>query len=315
MAVVLVTGGAGFIGRELVFQLYERGHHIIVVDKGTYAARFDLLRTFRDRCRLVERDVRDLDHLFGADAVFHLAAESHVDNSITDGGRFVETNIGGTYRLLEQIRGARPHDRPVLIHVSTDEVYGDLGEEEPDSLEEDRLLPSSPYAASKAAADMLVMAWARTHGIRARIVRPSNCYGVGQYPEKLIPKTIRAWQMGRPMTIHGDGTQTRSWLAVEDCARALIRIWEQGEDGEVYNIPGNAEVSVRSVVKRVQEVAARTEPRAEIRELWNCERPGGDRRYRVDGTRLRRLGWEPRGDLMRDLERIVRQELEAGIHI
>lgn len=314
MAVAVVTGGAGFIGRELVFQLYERGHHIVVVDRGTYAARFDLLRTFRDRTRIVECDVRDLDHLHAADVVFHLAAESHVDNSITDGGKFVESNVGGTYRLLELIRGVRPHDRPLLIHVSTDEVYGDLGDEESDSLEEDRLLPSSPYAASKAAADMLVMAWSRTYGVRSRIVRPSNCYGMSQYPEKLIPKTIRAFQLGKAMTVHGDGTQTRSWLAVEDCVRALLRVWEQGEDGEVYNIPGNTEVSVRSVVAKIQELCDRHYPKNHS-TTYQCERPGGDRRYRVDGTRLRRLGWEPRGDLMRDLERIVRQELEAGIHI
>jgi dTDP-glucose 4,6-dehydratase len=123
-------------------------------------------------------------------------------------------------------------------------------------MEEDRLLPSSPYAASKAAADMLVMAWARTYGVRARIVRPSNCYGVGQYPEKLIPKTVRSYLTAKAMTIHGDGTQTRSWLAVEDCARALRWVWDQGEDGEVYNIPGNSEVSVRSLVKRINEICS-----------------------------------------------------------
>ena len=260
----------------------------------------------------------DLDFLWGADVVFHLAAESHVDNSITDARKFIETNVGATYALLELIRGQRPHDRPTLIHVSTDEVYGDV----PDaweSREDDRLIPSSPYSASKAAADMLVLAWQRTYGLKARIVRPSNCYGIGQYPEKLIPKTIRSWQLGKRMTVHGDGTQTRSWLSVEDCAKALLAVWERGIDGEVYNIPGNCEVSVRSVVKRIQELcddrdaAFNDMEKAKIR--FGCERPGGDRAYRVDGTLLRRLGWEPRGDLMRDLEQIVRAELESGVRV
>ena len=318
MSVCLVTGGAGFLGRELCFQLYAAGHHIVVIDKGTYAARPDLLHPYRDRLRVLERDVRDLDFLFGASAVFHLAAESHVDNSITDAEKFIESNVGGTYRLLELIRGQRPHDRPTLIHVSTDEVYGDVT---PDwqSLEEDPLLPSSPYSASKAAADMLVMAWQRTYGLKARIVRPSNAYGPHQYPEKLIPKTIRAWQTGKRMTIHGDGTQTRSWLSVEDCARAFLAVWERGQDGEIYNVPGNMEVSVRSVVKRIQHLCAEREyvgdpPPAKV-PLYDCERPGGDRAYRVNGDRLLKLGWSPRGNLMTDLEQIVRLELESGIRI
>lgn len=314
----MVTGGAGFIGRELVFQLYAAGHHIIVVDKGTYAARPDLLHPYRDRLRLEERDVRDLDSLSGADVVFHLAAESHVDNSITDAGKFIESNIGGTYRLLELIRGQRPHDRPTLIHVSTDEVYGEMPEGM-DSLEIDTLDPSSPYSASKAAADMLVLAWQRTYDLKARIVRPSNVYGIGQYPEKLIPKTIRSWQLGKRMTIHGDGSQTRSWLSVEDCARALLKVWECGEDGGIYNVPGNCEASVRSVVERIQRLcspdrwditALRPEP-----PLTGCERPGGDRRYWVNGERLLSLGWVPKGNLWNDLTGIVRAELESGIHI
>ncbi len=308
----MVTGGAGFIGRELVYRLYEAGHHIIVVDKGTYASRFDLLQPYRDRLKVVERDVRDLDHLHGAEVVFHLAAESHVDNSISDASRFLDANVGGTYSLLELIRGQRPHDRPTLIHVSTDEVYGDV----PDgwaSKENDPLIPSSPYSASKAAGDMLVLAWARTYGLRARTVRPSNCYGEGQHPEKLIPKTVRHAVMGRPMTVHGDGTQTRSWLAVEDCARALITVWRQGADGEIYNIPGNAEVSVRAVVKRVQELYQKLTLVKPLENRWDCERPGGDRQYRVDGTLLRRLGWEPKGEFFRDLEGIVRAEIDAGV--
>jgi dTDP-glucose 4,6-dehydratase len=322
VAIVLVTGGAGFIGREIVHQLFTAGHHIVVVDKGTYAARLDLLAPYRDRVRIINDDVRQLDFLHSADVVFHLAAESHVDNSITDASKFVESNIGGTYRLLELIRGQRPHDRPTLIHVSTDEVYGDVAPDV-ESIEEDVLQPSSPYSASKAAADMLVMAWQRTYDLKARIVRPSNCYGHSQYPEKLIPKAIRSWQLGKRMTIHGDGTQTRSWLAVEDCARALIAVWEKGQDGEVYNVPGNTETSVRSVVKRIQHLCAERDggeyAAATLRGYnvprFGCERPGGDRRYRVNGDRLRKLGWEPTGNLLRDLDGIVKLELELGVRV
>jgi dTDP-glucose 4,6-dehydratase len=310
VGIALVTGGAGFIGRELCFQLYQRGHHIIVVDKGTYAARLDLLAPYRDRLRLIEQDASDLDHLYGCDVLFHLAAESHVDNSITDATKFVETNVGATYRILELIRGQRPHDRPTLIHVSTDEVYGDIPDDAA-SLEGDTLHPSSPYSASKAAADMLVLAWQRTYGLRARIVRPSNCYGIYQYPEKLIPKTIRHWQLGKQMTVHGDGTQTRSWLAVEDCARALLAVWGQGVDGETYNIPGNTEASVREVVQRVLDLCGTPV----VWPAYGCERPGGDRRYRVDGARLQRLGWTHRGSLWRDLPGIVAAELDQGVRL
>lgn len=311
----MVTGGAGFIGRELVHQLYLRGHHIIVVDKGTYAARPDLLEPYRDRTRIIECDVSDLSHFYGSDVVFHLAAETHVDNSIDDAARFIESNVLGTFRLLELVRGLRPHDRPTFIHVSTDEVYGDVAGAY-ESRECDLLLPSSPYSASKAAADQLVMAWQRTYGLKARIVRPSNCYGFGQYPEKLIPKTIRYWQLGRAMTIHGDGSQSRMWLSVEDCARALLSVWANGLDGGVYNVPGNCEMGVRMVVERLQSLCEARSPsgRAPVAR-FGCERPGGDRRYRVDGGMLGLLGWRPEGDFPRDLEEIVRQELEQGVKL
>jgi dTDP-glucose 4,6-dehydratase len=314
LSICLVTGGAGFLGRELVHQLFAAGHHIVVIDKGTYAARFDLLHPYRDRMRLVEQDVRDMDFLFGADVIFNLAAESHVDCSITDPGKFLDNNVGATFRLLELLRGLREHERPALIHVSTDEVYGSVPDDH-FSFEEDALYPSSPYSASKAAADHFVSAYATTYGVKSRIVRPSNLYGHSQYPEKLIPKAIRSWQLGKRMTIHGDGTQTRSWLAVEDCAKALIAIWERGQDGEVYNVPGNTETSVRSVVKRIQHLCAERGFGRHQEPRWGCERPGGDRRYRVNGDRLRKLGWEPTGNLLRDLDGIVKLELELGVRV
>jgi dTDP-glucose 4,6-dehydratase len=313
-SVCLVTGCAGFIGRTLVEQLLAQGHYVVGIDSLTYAARPDLLPTV-GRFKWVEKDVQDLAYLYNADTVFHLAAETHVCNSVDDSAKFVATNVHGTYNLLECIRGLRAHDRPTLIHVSTDEVYGDVPEDW-ESKENDILLPSSPYSASKAAADMLVMAWQRTYGLKARIVRPSNTYGPSQYPEKLIPKTIRSFQLGKRMTIHGDGSQTRMWLHVEDCARALLKVWEMGQDGEVYNVPGNCEASVREVVNALQRLCAEQTPGVPCpMPQWGCERPGGDRRYRVDGTLVRRLGWEGRGDLFRDLPQIVAAELEAGVRL
>jgi dTDP-glucose 4,6-dehydratase len=312
--VCLVTGCAGFIGRTLVEQLLAAGHYVVGIDSLTYAARPDLLPTV-GRFKYIIKDVNDLAYLYSADVVFHLAAESHVDNSISDASKFVGTNIGGTHNLLECIRGLRGHDRPTLIHVSTDEVYGDVPEEWA-SQEIDVLCPSSPYSASKAAADMLVLAWQRTYGLKARIVRPSNCYGPDQYPEKLIPKTIRSWQLGKRMTIHGDGSQTRMWLHVGDCARALIKVWESGHDGEVYNVPGDTEASVRMVVETLQGLCAEQTPGVACpMPQWGCERPGGDRRYRVDGTLLKRLGWEATRSFFVSLPEIVRAELEAGVRL
>lgn len=313
-SVVLVTGCAGFIGRVLVEQLLAKGHYVIGVDKETYAARCDLLPTRGDRFRLIRCDIAELTHLYGADALFHLAAESHVDNSISDARRFVETNVGGTHHLLELIRGARPHDQPTLIHVSTDETFGDVPEGYT-SREDDPINPSSPYSASKAAADCLVQGWSRTYGLRSRIVKPSNCYGPSQYPEKLIPKTIRYAQLGRAMTVHGQGDQTRMWLSVEDCARALLQVWAFGEDGITYTVPGNEERSVRWVIAEIHRTYTEVTGNQPHEPKWGCERPGGDRAYRVDGELIRRLGWAPNGRFTDDLRQIVRLELEQGVRI
>jgi dTDP-glucose 4,6-dehydratase len=310
----LVTGCAGFIGRVLVEQLLARGDYVVGVDSLTYAARPDLLPN-AGHFRFVEQDIRDLDHLHGADVLFNLAAETHVDNGNSDPEKFIDTNVGGTFHLLELIRGRRAHERPLFVQMGTDEVYGSVPEEW-SSKECDVLLPSSPYSASKAAADQLVMGWGTTYGLHTRIMRGSNCYGSEQYPEKLIPKTIRSWQLGKRMTIHGDGSQTRMWLHVEDCARALIKVWEMGQDGEVYNVPGDAEVSVRMVVEALQGLCAEQSPGVACpMPLWGCERPGGDRRYRVDGTLLKRLGWEPTRSFFASLPEIVASELAAGVRL
>lgn len=309
----MVTGCAGFIGRTLTEQLLAKGHYVIGVDSLTYASRPDLLPN-NSRFRLVKQDINDLDHTHGASVVFHLAAESHVDNSISDGSKFVQSNILGTYHLLEVLRGLRPHDRPTFIYVSTDEVMGDVPEGYT-SREDDPLCPSSPYSASKAAAECLVHGWSRTYDLRSRIVRPSNVYGPSQYPEKLIPKTIRYAQLGRAMTVHGQGDQTRMWLSVEDCARALLQVWAFGEDGVTYTVPGNEERSVRWVIQEIHRTYTEVTGNQPHEPRWGCERPGGDRAYRVDGELIRRLGWAPKGRFTDDLRQIVRLELEQGVRI
>jgi dTDP-glucose 4,6-dehydratase len=160
------------------------------------------------------------------------------------------------------------------------------------------------------------MAWQRTYGLKARIVRASNCYGSEQYPEKLIPKTIRSWQLGKRMTIHGDGSQTRMWLHVEDCARALIKVWEMGQDGEAYNVPGGMEMSVRDVVDAIHGICSDLCPGRVIPPpQWGCERPGGDRRYRVNGDMMAKMDWIPTRKICDDLPGLVETELAAPFHL
>lgn len=311
--VVLVTGGYGFIGREVTIQLWQRGDYVVVVDCCTYAARSDLLPDL-PRVTYIEKNILELDHLFGADAIVHCAAETHVDNSLDDAKKFIHANVLGTFHLLEIIRARRSYERPLFINISSDEVYGDITTGH--SVEGDALVPSSPYSASKAAAELLTMAWARTYGLRIRTLRGSNAYGPGQYPEKLIPKVIRSLQLGRDIPIHGDGTQTRNWLHVEDCARAILAVLDKGQDGEAYNVPGNTETSVRSIVAKLvrsyEEETGRPSPSL---VSYGQERPGGDTRYCVSGDKIAGLGWVAKGNLWTDLPKLLRHEIDLGVQV
>lgn len=311
--IVLVTGGYGFIGREVAIQLWQRGDHVVVVDAGTYAARPELLPDL-PRLTKIDKNILELDHLYGADAIIHCAAETHVDNSLDDSKKFIHANIIGTFHLLEIIRARRTYERPLLLNISTDEVYGDIAGGH--SVESDPLVPSSPYSASKAAAELLTMAWARTYGLRIRTIRSSNCYGFGQYPEKLVPKIIRSLQLGRNIPVHGDGAQTRNWLHVEDCVRAILAVLDNGQDGETYNVPGNTETSVRSIVAKLirayEEESGRPSPSL---VSYGQERPGGDTRYCVSGDKIAGLGWVAKGNLWTDLPKLLRQELDMGVQV
>lgn len=327
---VLVTGGAGFIGSAVVRQyIAETDATVINVDKLTYAGNLESLGEARDHSRHVfeQVDITDrpqLDRLFAEyrpDAVMHLAAESHVDRSIEGPAAFVETNIVGTYNLLEAARQywnglaeeARNNFR--FHHVSTDEVYGDLGPEDPAFTEETPYAPSSPYSASKASSDHLVRAWQHTYGLPVVITNCSNNYGPYQFPEKLIPLMILNALEGKSLPVYGKGDNVRDWLYVEDHARALREVLAAGEPGRTYNIGGRSEKTNLEVVKALcatlDEIVP--DPAGPYERLieYVADRPGHDRRYAIDDTRLAsELGWEPRESFASGLAKTVKWYLE-----
>ncbi|MEM4489085.1 MAG: GDP-mannose 4,6-dehydratase, partial [Desulfurococcaceae archaeon] len=252
---VLVTGGAGFIGSSFVrYVVSVKDWHVLVYDKLTYSGRLENLREVMNRIELVRGDIADEAMLnevisrFKPDVVVNFAAETHVDRSINDPAPFIKTNILGVYTVLEVLR--KCSRETLLLHVSTDEVYGDMRSSGKLADEEYVLKPSSPYSASKASGDLLVMAYGRTYGIKYRIVRPCNNYGPYQHPEKLIPRVVIRLLYGKPAVIYGDGSQVRDWLYVDDTTRAIVDVVERGENGEVYNICANMFASVRDVVGR-----------------------------------------------------------------
>jgi dTDP-glucose 4,6-dehydratase len=314
---VLVTGGAGFIGSAVIRHLIKNTDHVVAnVDKLTYAGNLDSLATVSssDRYRFYQVDICDrggVDKVFAEfqpDAVMHLAAESHVDRSIDGPADFIETNIVGTYTLLEAARSywqGLPVERKDTFrfhHISTDEVYGDLHGTDDLFTETTPYAPSSPYSASKASSDHLVRAWQRTYGLPTLVTNCSNNYGPYHFPEKLIPHMILNALAGKPLPVYGDGNQIRDWLYVEDHARALVKVVTEGEVGETYNIGGhnekrNIEV-VRTLCSLLEELAAEQKPAgvAHYEDLITFvkDRPGHDVRYAIDASKIEReLGWKP----------------------
>jgi dTDP-glucose 4,6-dehydratase len=299
---LLVAGGAGFIGSNYARLRLERHPEdtVRVLDKLTYAGRRENLEGLPgERAELIEADISDRDAvraaLDGCDAALNFAAESHVDRSIEAPGEFISTDVYGTYMLLEAAReeGVRH------LQVSTDEVYGDLFQGS--ATEESPLNPSSPYSASKAGADLLVSAFARTYGAESLIVRASNNYGPRQHPEKLIPLCILNSLAGDPLPVYGDGMQVRNWLFVEDCCAAIDTVLERGEPGNVYNVGGPDELPNLEVVKRILALTDRTESLIE----YVSDRPGHDRRYSLSAARLQELGWEATVRFDEGIERTV----------
>ena len=331
---ILVTGGAGFIGSHFVRQwLAEETAPVVNLDKLTYAGNLDSLAdTLQNpRHRFIQGDIADLplvrrllvEHC--PRAVVHLAAESHVDRSIDAPAAFIETNVVGTFRLLEAARehwaGLAAAEREAFrfLHVSTDEVFGALGPSGKFS-ESTPYAPNSPYSASKAASDHLVRAYGHTYGLPVLVTNCSNNYGPYQFPEKLVPLMILNAVAGKPLPVYGDGQQVRDWLFVEDHCRAIRQVLARGRCGQSYNIGGDAERTnlavVEAICRAVEELAGR--PAGLARRLMThvADRPGHDRRYAIDFSKVRdELGWRPSVDFDAGLRRTVRWYLDNPVWI
>jgi dTDP-glucose 4,6-dehydratase len=326
---ILVTGGAGFIGSNFVLDwIASEGETVVNLDKLTYAGNLaNLASVANDEHHRFERgDILDaalLERLFAEQrprAVVHFAAESHVDRSIHGPAPFIDTNVVGTLRLLEAARAhwqalaGEEKERFRFLHVSTDEVYGTLAEDDPPFRETTPYAPNSPYAASKAASDHLVRAYHHTYGMPTLTTNCSNNYGPRQFPEKLFPLAISNALEGKPLPVYGDGRQVRDWLFVNDHCEAIRVVLARGRPGEVYNIGGNAERRNIEVVRGLCEALQREVPR-EGGYLglikFVTDRPGHDRRYAIDSTKIRsELGWAPRESFESGLAKTVRWYLD-----
>ncbi|HGG8264280.1 TPA: dTDP-glucose 4,6-dehydratase [Neisseria meningitidis] len=330
---ILVTGGAGFIGSAVVRHIIQNTQDSVVnVDKLTYAGNLESLTEVAGNPRYAFEQVdicdrAELDRIFAQhrpDAVMHLAAESHVDRSIDSAGKFIQTNIVGTFNLLEAARAywqqmpSEKHEAFRFHHISTDEVYGDLHGTDDLFTETTPYAPSSPYSASKASSDHLVRAWLRTYGLPTIVTNCSNNYGPYHFPEKLIPLMILNALDGKPLPVYGDGMQIRDWLFVEDHARALYQVVTEGVVGETYNIGGHNEKTNIEVVKTICTLLEELVPekpagvtRYEDLITFVQDRPGHDVRYAIDAAKIgRELGWKPQETFESGIRKTVQWYLD-----
>ncbi|ATI44042.1 dTDP-glucose 4,6-dehydratase (plasmid) [Pacificitalea manganoxidans] len=322
---ILITGGAGFIGSAVVRQAVGAGHEVVNLDALTYAANLESLASVTDNplYTFEQADIRDrpvLDRIFAdhrPDAVMHLAAESHVDRSIDGPALFIETNVTGTFTLLEAARGywqdAGKPERFRFHHISTDEVYGSLGPTGKFT-EDTPYDPRSPYSASKASSDHLVRAWGETYGLPVLVTNCSNNYGPYHFPEKLIPVVILRALAGEQIPVYGDGSNVRDWLYVEDHADALLTVLRAGQVGRTYNIGGENEATNIDLVRMICAELDRLRPETAPHErhiTFVADRPGHDQRYAIDPTRIREeLGWRPSVTVDEGIARTVRWYLD-----
>ena len=323
---ILVTGGAGFIGSALVRMLiHSTNHNVINVDKLTYAGNLESLSEVSDssRYKFEKKDIcnlSDIKTVFEShqpDQIIHLAAESHVDRSIDAAVDFINTNIIGTYNLLEVAKDywsaleGRKREQFRFLHISTDEVYGDLGDTNNYFREDTPYNPSSPYSASKASSDHLVRAWHRTFDMPTIVTNCSNNYGPYQFPEKLIPNVILKALSHQEISVYGDGGQIRDWLYVDDHVSALLKVMENGKLGETYNIGGNNEKTNLEAVQAICFILDEIRPSQIIENYADLiryveDRPGHDRRYAIDATKISSdLGWEPTEDFESGIRKTI----------
>jgi dTDP-glucose 4,6-dehydratase len=308
MKLVVITGCLGLIGSYVTRNCLEKGWQVYGIDKCTYAANTEFVEEFKKykNFTFVKEDIAKLKYLPHCDYVINVAAESHVGNSIIDSEDFIHSNVVGVKNLLDLIRN-KPENveqRPILFHFSTDEVYGDITEGE--HMETDILKPSNPYSASKAAADMLVLAWARTYDMKYIILRPTNNYGIGQYPEKLIPICVKHLQRGKKIRLHDAGEPIRNWLHSADTAEAVIKIIESGNTNEIYNVAGGFEQkNIDTATQIINNYFDKQNIEASEYLNLGFKRPGQDVRYALNDNKLRSLGWKPNKNFRLELSKIV----------
>lgn len=307
MKILCVTGCLGFIPSYFVLKCLKRGWMVYGIDKVTYAANENLLGQFNkyENFKFLKADIKDLNSLLDCDYVVNFAAESHVGNSIINSDEFINTNIVGTKNLLDLVR-FKPKNcgkQPVFLHISTDEVYGDILEGH--HTEEDLLHPSNPYSAAKAAADMLVLAWSRTYDLQYLIVRPTNNYGIRQYPEKLIPLSVKNLLRGRKISLHNNGTPIRNWLHADDTAEAVLTLIDSESVNEIYNVSGDFEQQNSETVRKVIKSFYGTDENWENYVDYSYERKGQDVRYCLDDHKIRNLGWKPKKIFDNEIQSIV----------
>ena len=299
---VLVTGGAGFIGSAFVRLLVERGYNVAVVDSLTYAGDMMRLEEVKNRVAFYRADIGDASRISAIvrrlkpRCVVHFAAETHVDRSIRHAGVFLTTNVVGTQVLMEACRESKVEK---FIHISTDEVYGEI--KIGYFTEDSAFAPNSPYAASKASADLLVRSYVRTHGFPAVIARPSNNYGPWQYPEKLVPVVILKALNNQRVPVYAKGLNVREWLYVTDCAEGILKVVQKGQIGEAYNLGSSEERCNIDTVKKLLDLLDKPHSLIEFVQ----DRPGHDLRYALDFSKIRSLGWKPRITFDKGMSQVV----------
>ena len=301
MKKIIVTGGLGFIGSNLIDLLISKNYFVVNIDKVTYSSNFYNIREFKNskkykfiKCDIKDKKLKNIFLKYKPVAIFNLAAETHVDRSIDGPESFIQSNIVGVFNLLECFRVYTKKQKSKLIHISTDEVYGDILSGR--SSENYPYQPSSPYAASKAASDHLVSSYVRTFKIPAIVTNCSNNYGPKQHPEKLIPKLIYNILNNKPLPIYGKGTNSREWIYVKDHCEALLKVFTKGKIGEFYNIGSNKNLNNLQVSKNLINIAKSTKKiRKKVKILFVKDRPGHDVRYALNSNKIKKkLGWRPR---------------------